>query len=67
MKELVMDKIYYERNRYTDILTYNKSRVHLEKGVAESKHSEYGYINACYVNSPYEAEKGKGDKKIIAS
>lgn len=38
MKELVMDKIYYERNRYTDILTYNKSRVHLEKGVAESKH-----------------------------
>lgn len=39
----------------------------MEKGVAESKHSEYDYINACYVNSPYPPEKGFGDKKIIAS
>ena len=62
-----MDKIYSDRNRYTDILTYNKSRVHLQKGVAESKRKEYEYINACYVNSPYEAEKGMGAKKIIAS
>jgi len=50
------------RNRYVDIITYNKSRVHLSKGVNLNEDPASDYINACYINSPFA-----GDRKIIAS
>ena len=52
---------FAERNRYTDILTYGKTRVTLKHGVDKSNNKVADYINACYVNSPL------GLKKIIAS
>ena len=55
------DQIYSQRNRYIDILTYDKSRVRLVEGVDLKNSPESDYINACYVNSPL------GIKKIIAS
>lgn len=71
IKSLLTDdlRIYGERNRYSDILTYNKSRVKLNKGVVLDQVPESDYINACYVNSPFEnvEDKAKGDRKIIAS
>ena len=62
-------RIYGERNRYSDILTYKKNRVQLQRGVVLDQVPESDYINACYVNSPFEniKEKKMGDKKIIAS
>jgi len=62
-------RIYGERNRYSDILTYKKSRVHLQRGVVLDQVPESDYINACYVNSPFanDQDKNMGDKKIIAS
>ena len=60
-------RIYSDRNRYSDILTYKKSRVKLIRGVNLSDMPESDYINACYVNSPFEGPDGFGDKKIIAS
>jgi protein tyrosine phosphatase len=62
-------RIYQERNRYSDILTYNKCRVKLERGVNLNEAPDSDYINACYVNSPFENvnDSAKGDRKIIAS
>jgi|TARA_B110000285_G_C14991997_1_gene546830 protein tyrosine phosphatase len=59
---------YQQRNRYSDILTYYKSRVKLARGQTSS-YVDSDYINACYVNSPIENPDGTiyGDKKIIAS
>lgn len=39
-------------NRYSDILTYAKTRVKLINGANEEDGTDY--INACYVNSPLE-------------
>ena len=52
-----------ERNRYIDIIAYEKTRVKLVAGVGENNTGKPGteYINACYVNSPVL------NKKIIAS
>jgi protein tyrosine phosphatase len=52
-----------ERNRYTDIIAYDKTRVKLVAGVGANTTGNPGleYINACYVNSPILS------KKIIAS
>ena len=50
------------RNRYTDIITYLKSRVKLVTGADVDKNQASDYINACYINSPFGS-----DKKIIAS
>ena len=65
-----MDKYgdYQQRNRYSDILTYHKSRVKLVRGLYHNDKAS-DYINACYVNSPFENADGSdfGDKKIIAS
>ena len=70
VKQLLMDKYgdYQQRNRYSDILTYKKSRVKLVRGLYHNDKAS-DYINACYVNSPFENEDGSdfGDKKIIAS
>lgn len=41
-----------ERDRYSDILTYKKSAVQLQRGVTPDSHKFDSYINACYVNSP---------------
>jgi protein tyrosine phosphatase len=62
-------RIYSDRNRYSDILTYRKSRVKLQRGVYLQDYPDSDYINACYVNSPFENAENKslGDKKIIAS
>lgn len=58
----MFSNLFAERNRYTDILTYGKSRVILKHGVEQSDDKAVAdYINACYVNSPL------GSKKIIAS
>jgi protein tyrosine phosphatase len=69
LENLLLDDkgIYSERNRYSDILTYNKSRVKLIRGQVLSEVPESDYINACYVNSPFPGNDGLGDKKIIAS
>ena len=64
--QLIHNKIYYQRNRYTDILPYKHSRVKLVNGVDLDDVPESDYINACYVNSPFSTSK-LGDKKIIAS
>lgn len=63
----VYAKMYSQRNRYVDIITYNKSRVQLTTGVDLKVKPEGDYINACYVNSPFPLEDGMGDRKIIAS
>ncbi len=39
-------------NRYSDILTYGKTRVKLIGGGNEQEGTDY--INACFVNSPFE-------------
>ena len=52
--QLLTDKIYLDRNRYSDILTYKKNRVLLQKGVKESEFPEADYINACFINSPFQ-------------
>ena len=69
-KQLLQDTKgdYQQRNRYSDILTYNKSRVKLLRGQHQGQ-VDSDYINACYVNSPFENADGSnyGDKKIIAS
>ena len=66
-----MDKKYMCRNRYTDIVTYNKTRVKLQAGVGKPASSPIAeYINACYVNSPFDkvgAGQYNGDAKIIAT
>jgi protein tyrosine phosphatase len=62
--------MYHGRNRYIDIITYNKSRVKLTNGVNHNVKPEGDYINACYVNSPFGVDTGskiQGDRKIIAS
>ena len=67
---MVLDKMYFDRNRYTDIITYSKTRVVLQNGVESfsSKDPAADYINACYMNSPFPAEGDyPGDRKIIAS
>ena len=65
-KEYSMNGV--NRNRYSDIITYIKTRVKLKKGVDLAKAVESDYINACFVNSPFPAEgEFKGDAKIIAS
>jgi protein tyrosine phosphatase len=67
---LVYNKIFNYRNRYSDILTYHKSRVTLQRGVQDSEFPEADYINACFVNSPFQLSiNGQvfGDRKIIAS
>lgn len=68
---LLTDKvgIFSDRNRYSDILTYHKSRVKLQRGQDVNQIPESDYINACYVNSPFENADGSafGDRKIIAS
>ena len=66
-KQMVVHKIYSYRNRYSDIISYHKSRVHLRNGVNLDKRPESDYINACYVNSPFITQSGLGDKKIIAT
>ena len=53
------DKEIYDRNRYNDILVYEKSRVVLKNVDINCKYSDY--INACYVDSPI------GKQKLIAS
>lgn len=61
---------YFARNRYSDILTYDKTRVILKKGADVSQRVESDYINACYVNSPFPDHSTpgiEGDRKIIAS
>ena len=62
-------KMHGNRDRYCDIPTYFKSQIKLKEG-ADKKFDEYsGYINACYLNSPFSMEKSSqfGDGKIIAS
>ena len=59
--------MYSHRNRYSDIIAYHKSRVFLRNGVDLDKRPDSDYINACYVNSPFITQDGKGDKKIIAT
>lgn len=72
-ENLRFDQIYVDRNRYSDILTYGKTRVKLLAGANKNTKMDSDYINACYVNSPFlkpDAEKDsqvKGDRKIIAS
>jgi protein tyrosine phosphatase len=61
-QQKVYDKIYFHRNRYSDIITYRKSRVVLKTGVNLEVDPSSDYINACYINSPFG-----GDRKIIAS
>jgi len=66
--QMVYDKIYHDRNRYSDIITYQKTRVKLTPGPLPASE----YINACYVNSPMPLDnpsdpKVLGNKKIIAS
>lgn len=63
---MLVKKIYYERNRYSDIITYSKTRVKLVNGVDLNDKPEGDYINACFVNSPFSSSE-KGDSKIIAS
>ena len=53
--------MYYEKNRYSDILTYKDTSVKLQKSVDIKSMPESDYINACYIDSPF------GAKKIIAS
>ena len=53
--------MYQDRNRYTDILTFENTRVKLQKGVDLKSRPESDYINACYIDSPF------GKKKLIAS
>jgi len=52
-----------DRNRYCDIIAYDKTRVKLQAGVGPNNTGKPGkeYINACYINSPVLP------KKIIAS
>lgn len=70
--ELLFSKRLRDRNRYTNILAYKKSRVVLRKGVDLARDPASDYINACYVNSPFvkadpESKHVLGDRKIIAS
>jgi protein tyrosine phosphatase len=59
--------MYSARNRYCDIITYNKSRVKLSTGLSKDR-PEGDYINGCYINSPFINESGhEGNKKIIAT
>ena len=39
------------RDRYSDIVTYKKSRVKLVEGAGKAACDDY--INACYLNSPF--------------
>ena len=61
-QQKIFDKQYEHRNRYVDIITYRKSRVILKEGVNLDEDPSSDYINACYINSPFGA-----DRKIIAS
>lgn len=63
------ERMHGNRDRYSDIFTYFKSQVRLKEGVQESKNPYSGYINACYLNSPFTLENNSkyGDGKIIAS
>ena len=59
-----------KRNRYTDIACYDFTRVYLQKGVDLRRMPVSDYINASYVNSPFEksGSEGKmvnGDRKLI--
>lgn len=72
IKHLKSNKIYMDRNRYIDILPFEKTRVILKNGVGLGSIPESDYINACFVNSPFkrvtdEETKFDGDAKIIAS
>lgn len=49
-------KLHGKRDRYPDIHTYFKSQVKLLKGVQQSKNPHAGYINACYINSPFSLD-----------
>ena len=69
---LLQDLKYKRRNRYNDIFVYQSTRVKLKLGVANSANPVADYINACYVNSPFEkagshGSKVTGDRKIIAA
>jgi protein tyrosine phosphatase len=61
-QQMVVNDVYGKRNRYSDIITYDKTRVKLVNGVTKVPEE---YINACYINSPFSG--AVGDRKIIAS
>lgn len=62
------DSMHGDRDRYSDILTYKKSAVQLQRGVTRSSLKFDSYINACFVNSPMcDGGDQSGDGKIIAS
>ena len=64
-KMLLYDKKISQKNRYTDILAYRHSRVHLVPRANTSDKDPFvsSYINANFVDGPL----GKvGDRKIIA-
>ena len=64
---LQTDKKFRDKNRYSDILAFEHSRVKLvQRPQMEGKGDEpdvQAYINANFVDSPLKP----GDKKIIAS
>ena len=60
---MVSDSKYHPKNRYSDILAFDHSRVHLVDRGMDGDKDVNGYINANHIDGPLLS----GDKKIIGT